>query len=198
VSAAKAGSVTLSVVPVTRLDARAFIERHHSHHHKPNTWIAVTGVASGGVLCCVATLELPKARMLCDGLTAEVSRVASDGSAKHAASKALGAIAQVAFGLGYRRLVSYTLLGEAGTSYRAAGWHVTARSAGGSWDRPSRPRDARDSGARGAKVRWELGIERDLDLLRGEYAPSEELDDDIATLLARCETAELAEPEVEG
>lgn len=43
------------------------------------------------------------------------------------------------------------------------------------------------------------GIERDLDLLRGEYhRDNPTLDDAIRVLLAVCETAELAEPEVEG
>jgi len=43
------------------------------------------------------------------------------------------------------------------------------------------------------------GIERDLDLLRGEYAADcVDLDGAIRVLLAVCEVAELAEPEVEG
>lgn len=149
--------MALAMVPVTRAAVRAWVERHHSHHHKPNTWIAAVGVANDDVLCCVAILELPKARLLCDGFTAEVSRVASDGESKHAASKALGSIVRVAFEFGYRRLVTYTLLGEPGTSYRAAGWVPVATSVGGSWDRKSRPRTTRDSAAQGTKVRWERG-----------------------------------------
>lgn len=148
----------LSLVAVERRDVRAFIERNHSHHHRPNTWIASVGVSSDGELVCVAVLELPKARMLCNGRTAEVSRVASDRT-RHAASKALGAITRAALGLGYHRLVSYTILGESGASYRAAGWWPTAISAGGSWDRPSRPALTRESGQTGQKVRWEFGPE---------------------------------------
>jgi hypothetical protein len=148
--------VKLSVRPVTRAEVRAFIEANHSHHHKPNTWLLTVGVEQGGALVCVGVLELPKARMLCNGFTAEVSRVASAG-AKHAASMCIMALVRAAVALGYRRLISYMLLGEAGTSYRAAGWHVTALSAGGSWDRPSRPAAQRDSVQRGAKVRWEYG-----------------------------------------
>lgn len=147
----------LRILPITRSDARAFIAKHHSHHWPPNTWIACCAVANGGGVVCVAILEQPKARMLCNGTTAEVSRVASDGAAKNAASMCLAAITRAAIALGYRRLISYLLLGEAGTSYRAAGWWPTARSAGGSWDRPSRPRDIRDSVQRGEKVRWEFG-----------------------------------------
>lgn len=166
--------MSIALVPVSRADVRLFIERHHRHHHKPNTWIACVGVANdAGALVCVAVLERPKARMLCNAANAEASRVASDGSAPHAASKAIAAIAAIAraaLALGYSRLVSYTLLGEAGTSYRAAGWWPVAVSAGGSWDRPSRPRDLRDSPAQGEKIRWEFGpdalpIDHDVDAL---------------------------------
>jgi hypothetical protein len=54
---------------------------------------------------------------------------------------------------GYTRLVSYTLIGEHGTSYRAAGWRVTGLVAGGAgWQ--SRQRNVSQTGS---KVRWEIG-----------------------------------------
>ena len=147
----------MSLVPVTRDVTRAFVERHHSHHHKPNTYIAAVGVESDGVVVCVAILELPKSRMLCNGHTTEVSRVASDGTTDNSGSMAIGAITRTALSLGYKRLVSYTILGEAGSIYRAANWWPTAISAGGSWNRPSRPCGQRESTQRGEKVRWEYG-----------------------------------------
>jgi hypothetical protein len=149
--------MSLCIVPVERATVRRFIEQHHSHHHRPNTWVASLGVEDDGRLCCVVVLELPKARLLCVGNnTAEISRVASDRT-RHAASKGVAAMTRAALALGYTRLVSYTLLGEAGTSYTAAGWWPTAISAGGSWVRPSRQKAYRDSQQTGAKVRWEVG-----------------------------------------
>jgi hypothetical protein len=81
---------------------------------------------------------------------------------------ALAAVSRAALALGYRRLVSYLLLGERGTSYRAAGWFPTALSAGGVWDRPSRPSGVRETAQSGTKVRWESGPDaasRDASLL---------------------------------
>lgn len=130
------------------------VAREHSHHHAHRRQVFALGIAEGERLACVAIAERPKARALCDGRTIEVSRVASDRT-EHAASKAVGAISRAAIALGYRRLVSYTLLGEAGTIYRAANWYPTALVDGREWDAPSRPREA--AAQAGDKVRWEYG-----------------------------------------
>ena len=149
-------SSQLRLQPVTRDVVRLFVQKHHSHHHRPNTYIAAVGVSNEVGLVCVAVLEIPRARMLCNGTTAEVSRVASDGSTNNAASMACGAISRAALALGYTRLVSYTILGEPGTMYRASNWHPTALSTGGEWGRPSRPL-LQKSNQTGEKVRWEYG-----------------------------------------
>ena len=150
----------LTIVPTNITAARAWVERHHSHHHAPQGGLCAVGVADDGRLVCVAMLSRPVARMLnADPTCAEVNRVASDGTAKHAASMAIGAISRAAIALGYRRLVSYLLLGEAGTSYRAAGWWPTSADLRErNWERSD---GARDPAAQpGPKVRWEFGPAR--------------------------------------
>ena len=145
----------LVMIAIERDVAKKFIEKNHSHLHTPSTWICHVAVADSGRLCCVAVLNRPCARLLCDGKTAEVGRVASDGT-PHAASKALSAITRVAALLGFGRIVSYTLLGEAGTTYVSCGYVATAVSAGGKWARGGETR-TRESQQLGAKVRWEFG-----------------------------------------
>lgn len=142
----------LRIVPVTLRAARAHVHEHHSHLGAPVGGLFAVGVARDGVLCCVAIVGNPVARLLAG--CAEVTRVASDGTA-HAASMAIGAAGRAGLALGWRRLVSYTLLGEAGTSYRAAGWWPVAVSDGGQWSREDRPRAA--AAQAGRKVRWEYG-----------------------------------------
>ena len=89
--------------------------------------------------------------------TAELTRSASDGT-RHAASKCIAAAAHAALTLGFRRIVSYTILGEAGASYRAAGWWITGltgdpNGSGKGWlNRPGR-KVIQPS----VKVRWEFG-----------------------------------------
>lgn len=144
----------LRVVPITLGEARAFVQRHHSHHHAPVGGLLAAAVAEGDRLCCVAVLSRPVARMLAArGDVAEVTRVASDGT-RHAASMCIAALTRAALALGWRRVVSYTLLGEAGVSYRAAGWRITSVVA------PSdrwHSRAGRSVVQPGGKVRWETG-----------------------------------------
>ena len=72
----------------------------------------------------------PYRRHLDDGRTLEVTRCCTDG-AKNAASMLYGAAWRATKALGYRRLITYTLAEEPGTSLRAAGWTVVAESPGG-------------------------------------------------------------------
>jgi hypothetical protein len=75
-----------------------------------------------------------------DGQTAEVTRVATDGS-RNACSALYSAAWRAARAMGYTRLITYTQSGEDGASLRAAGWRVIAhRPAHSGWDRTSRPR----------------------------------------------------------
>lgn len=151
--------MTMRIVPINVTQARAYVEKHHSHHHAPVGGFAAVAVESEGQIVCVAMLSRPVARLLNAVPTnAEVNRVASDGTTPHAASMAIGAISRAAFALGYRRLVSYTLLGEAGTSYRAAGWWPAAESGGGEWFRESHPEHSAEKTTRPErKIRWEYG-----------------------------------------
>lgn len=146
--------MTLSIVPLTLKAAHAHVQRHHSHLDRPQGGLCAVGVAEDGRLACVAILARPVARLLAQPGVAEVTRVASDGT-QHAASMCLGAITRAALALGYTRLVSSTLLGEAGTIYRACGWRPVTIGAGGEWSRSGRERSAAMQS--GAKVRWETG-----------------------------------------
>jgi hypothetical protein len=149
----------LRVRPTTLREARRFVDAVHAHLDRPQGGIVSVGVEADGVLVCVAILGRANARLIGNASAgewvAEVTRVASDGTTPHAASKALAAITRAALDLGWTRLVSYTLLGEAGTIYRACGWRPTALSHGGEHDRPSRRR--RPAQQPGPKVRWETG-----------------------------------------
>lgn len=100
----------------------------------------------------MAIVGRPVARGLQDGWTAEVTRVATDGT-PNAPSALYGACWRVARALGYRRLVTYTLATEPGTSLRAAGWRVVGEVRGRSWSCASRPRV--DRAPAQEKLRWE-------------------------------------------
>ena len=133
-------------------DAADFVRLHHRHHTPPVGHLFSIGAFHDGRLCGVAIVGRPVARHRDDGLTAEVTRLCTDGT-RNAASFLLGRAARAALALGYRRIGTYTLAREGGESLRAAGWHVVAESAGGSWSRPSRAR--RDPNPIEPKLLWE-------------------------------------------
>ena len=144
-------------VPVTFAEAREFIADWHRHHRPPAGHKFSIGAADErNVLVGVAVVGRPVARLLQDGLTLEVTRVATDGTPNTNTCSLLYAAAwQAAKALGYRRLVTYTQAGESGASLRAAGWRiVAARPPSSGWSRPSRPRA--DHGVdHTARMRWQ-------------------------------------------
>lgn len=135
---------TLRLVPVTFAEACAFVDDHHRHHRRPRGHKFSVGVAEGDLLVGVAMVGRPVARAYDDGLTLEVNRTATDGT-RNANSMLYAAAWRAASALGYRRLITYTQAGEAGSSLRAVGWRVVAeRPARPGWSVPSRRR--RDRG----------------------------------------------------
>jgi hypothetical protein len=154
------GYQQLTLVPVTLREAKRFVGSHHRHNLPPVTWKWGVGltVAGSDDLVAVAMASLPVARGLNDGRTLEVQRVCSVG-VPNACSMLYGAITRAAKALGYRRLVTYTLASEPGSSLRASGWTKV-----GELDRNGRP-----EGRRG----WNSGprFRVEVDLFGNERAP---------------------------
>lgn len=143
----------LHVVPITQREAFAYVERHHRHHQPPRGSIIQVAVSDeAGTIRGVAIVGRPVARNLQDGWTAEVVRVATDGS-RNASSMLYGSCWRAVKALGYRRLVTYTLPEEGGSSLRGAGWTLIGEAGGGSWSRKDRPRV--DLHPTQVKLRWE-------------------------------------------
>tara|TARA_R110002020_G_scaffold322296_1_gene538110 strand:+ start:6192 stop:6635 length:444 start_codon:yes stop_codon:yes gene_type:complete len=144
--------MSLELVPITLRAASLYVSRHHRHHKPPQGGLFAVAVASAGEIVGVAIVAKPVARMLDDGWTCEVRRVATDGT-KNACSKLYGAAWRAARALGYRRCVTYTLQEEGGASLRGAGWRCLGEAGGGSWTRRARPRV--DEHPLQIKIRWQ-------------------------------------------
>ncbi len=116
-------SSRLVVVKCARKKARDYIRQIH-RHHSPSVGdlfcLAVCEFETGKVRG-VATIGRPVSRVLDDGWTVEVNRVATDGY-HNACSALYGAAWRVSKAMGYRRIVTYTLKTECGASLRAVGW----------------------------------------------------------------------------
>ena len=142
----------LRLCPITLREARWFVDRHHRHHKAPQGGLFAVACMADDAIVGVAIVGRPVARRLDDGWTAEVTRCCTLGT-PNACSMLYAAAWRACKAIGYRRLVTYTLGTEAGTSVRAANWTVTGQSGGGSWSCPSRPRV--DAHPLQGKIRWE-------------------------------------------
>lgn len=142
----------LQLQPISYAEACDFIKLHHRHHLPPQGWKFGIGINCAGVVVGVITVGRPVARHYDDGWTLEVTRCATDGT-KNAPSMLYGAARRAAFAMGYKRLITYTLQSEPGTSLFASGWRCIGSAGGGSWDKPSRPRVQKASTEQ--KTLWE-------------------------------------------
>ena len=117
----------LSVVPCTFAEAKAFVAAWHRHHKAPAGGKFTLGVSDGDKLVGVAVTGRPGNRISDDGLTLEVTRVATDGT-PNACSVLYAACWRAAKAMGYHATITYTLESEGGASLRAAGWRQVHQS----------------------------------------------------------------------
>lgn len=143
----------LELQPIMQSEAFAFIAEHHRHHPAPVGWLFGIAANDGERVVGVITVGRPVARLLGDGYTAEVTRCCTDGTA-NAPSLLYAAAWRAPRAMGYRRLITYTLATEPGTSLKAAGWTALYQTAGRSWSCPSRLRV--DRHPLGQKTLWEM------------------------------------------
>ena len=149
----------LTVVPLDLADANEFVRAHHRHHvpvvgHKFSLAVARSDEKVHGVwpIVGVAIVGRPVARSRDDGWTLEVTRLATNGT-PNACSVLYAAAWRAAKALGYRRIGTYILDNEPGTSLNAAGWRFVHAVRGRSWDCESRPRV--DKHPTQGKLPWE-------------------------------------------
>lgn len=139
---------------VTLDEANAFVRDKHRHHPPVVGHLFSIGAFRAHQLCGVVIVGRPVSRIRDDGLTAEVTRLATDGT-KNVCSFLYGAAARAAFALGYLRIGTYTLPEEGGASLRASGWRLIGERGGGEWSAPSRPRQSARHPT-GTKLLWEV------------------------------------------
>jgi hypothetical protein len=120
-------------------EANAFVSQYHRHHRPAVGHLFSLGAAAGNTIVGVAIVGRPVSRMRDDGITVEVTRLCTDGH-RNACSFLYGAAARAAFALGYKRIGTYILASEPGSSLLGTGWRLVGERGGGSWSVPSRPR----------------------------------------------------------
>jgi len=140
------------LVPIKQRDAKNFVAQHHRHHKPPLGSIFQIACAVNDEIVGVVIVGRPVARWLDNGWTVEVTRCCTNGY-KNACSMLYAAAWRAAKALGYKRLITYILATEKGTSLKAAGWKCLGKCGGGTWNCKSRPRT--DSHPIGQKTLFE-------------------------------------------
>jgi hypothetical protein len=142
----------LRVKPITISEANRWVEHYHRHNRRVSGGMfALSAVNGEGKTVGVAIVGRPIARLNDDRKTAEVLRVVTDGT-KNANSFLYGACWRAVQALGYRRIITYTLKSESGSSLRAVGWERKEVKSG-SWNRQKRRRQTQPVSLQD-KYRW--------------------------------------------
>lgn len=154
------GQPVVTIVPLTLPKANDLVRSLHRHHAAlPGgfAWFCLGAVAEGRLVGC-AIAGRPTNRNNDDGQTVEVLRVATDGT-PNAPSALLGAATKAARAIGARRIITYTLDNETGSSLKGAGWSREADGIQSWWTHKGKDGNGRtvavDRPHMGvSKVRW--------------------------------------------
>lgn len=138
--------MSLELVPITLKEANAFVVKYHRHHKAKKGHKFSIAAYDGDVIVGVVIVGRPVARMIdCynnledKAWTLEVNRLCSDGT-KNTCSFLYAAAWRVARNLGWKRLITYILNDELGTTLYATGWKCLGAAGGGKWGNVKRPR----------------------------------------------------------
>lgn len=134
--------------------ANNFVRQHHRHHNPVVGHRFSIGAYQQDKLVGVAIVGRPVARMSGHKLDVlEVTRLCSDGT-KNVCSFLYSACARAGAAMGYKKIQTYILEAELGTSLLASGWSQVAVVQGRQWKHTdNRPR--RTDQPIGNKWRWE-------------------------------------------
>ena len=123
---------TLQIRPITYRQACDFISQHHRHHGPPQGCKFCVGVFVNEAMVGCAVCGRPVSRTLDHGEICEVTRLCTDGT-PNACSFLYGACCRIAKAMGYKRIITYTLLSESGASLKASNFVCEGIAGGMKW-----------------------------------------------------------------
>jgi hypothetical protein len=141
-------------VPLELAEANRLVAQWHRHHQPSQGHRFSIGVIDAeGVLHGAAIVGRPVARLAGSPRDVlEVVRLVTDGT-RNACSILYAAAARAGLALGYRRIQTYILDEEPGTTLVAAGWSCEGEAGGGQWKHTD-GKARRTDQPTGLKARW--------------------------------------------
>ncbi len=144
--------MTLRIVPLELRDLNTLVATFHRHHKPVQGHRFSVGVMDDTRLIGGASIGRPVARLTDQRAIVEVTRLVTDGT-KNACSMLYSAAARAAKALGYKRIQTFILEEEPGTSLLASGWRKDGVSGSGAYGWNNRTGRRRDQ-PQGPKQRW--------------------------------------------
>ena len=123
---------SLRLKPITYRQACEFIRLHHRHHGPPQGCKFCVGAFVDETMVACAVCGRPVSRELDKGEICEITRLCSDGT-PNACSFLYGACCRIAKAMGYKRIITYTLISENGASLRASNFVCEGIAGGKKW-----------------------------------------------------------------
>ena len=147
------------VRPIELKDANDFVAKHHRHHRPVQGHRFSLSAWNKDSLVGVVIVGRPVARLAGSPLEVlEVTRLCTDGT-PNACSALYAAAARAGREMGYKKIQTYILETEHGTSLKASGWACDGPAGGGQWNHSSDTMglwgsNRRDDQPTCGKVRW--------------------------------------------
>lgn len=131
----------IKAAPIDLKTAQNYIDKYHRHHkHSHGDKYRVAAVDENNNIIGVIQVGRPVNRNLDNGTILEVLRCCSNGE-RNVCSFLYSRAARIAKEMGYKKIITYILGNESGSSLKASGWHLEQDNVGGgSWDTKSRKR----------------------------------------------------------
>lgn len=148
----------MTLLPVSIKEANDFVANFHRHNRPVVGAKFALGCSTQSGLVGVAIVGRPLARMLDDGVTAELLRTCTRPDAPKGAVSFLASRAWRAWqAQGGTRMITYTLASESGASMKGAGWKLIGdvKNTSAGWSRSARARDWQPIYGQ-MKLRWEV------------------------------------------
>ena len=123
----------MKLKPINIKTANDYIDHYHRHHKRVQGHrFSISVVDDNDKIIGVATIGRPVNRNFNDLEVLEVTRLCTDGS-KNACSFLYSAGARIGKAMGYKKIQTYILESELGTSLKASGWNLESITQGRQW-----------------------------------------------------------------
>ena len=123
----------MKIVPLELKDLNKLVTMYHRHHRPVQGHRFSLGIMKNGELIGGCSVGRPVARRCNPRDTLEVTRLVVKEFHKNACSMLYARSAKIARLMGYRKIQTYILDTEQGTSIKASGWTLEVTSPGGQW-----------------------------------------------------------------